>query len=74
MGEWKPIESAPKDGTRVLLWLKGNGNEHVIGRWKPQYEGDAFPWYGDAGYESFKENLVTHWQPLPAPPSQEGSE
>jgi hypothetical protein len=76
---WMPIESAPKDGTRVLLAMretgdKGPNTDTVIGSfvvWSGQMkrEGmrDGWSWYGAAFMEP------THWRPLPAPPAQEPS-
>jgi hypothetical protein len=29
MGEWQPIETAPKDGTPILLWRKPSGHPSV---------------------------------------------
>ncbi len=71
MGEWQPIETAPKDGTSVLL-----------GRFtgKPKADREGFisvDWcrtsakdYGFIGFGEFNENYwpATHWMPLPAPP------
>lgn len=54
---WQPIESAPKDGTRVLVW----DGEEWLARWQA-YNGG----YWDAD-EYISEN-PTHWMPLPAPP------
>lgn len=59
---WQPIESAPKDGTRVLL--SKLGAMHT-----------AF--YRNGGWECGNLhyfNSPTHWMPLPAPPVQEGAE
>jgi hypothetical protein len=59
---WREIESAPKDGTYLLLceaYDDGSWNM-VVGRW-------------DGGWWS-KEPFPhepTHWMPLPPPPTQE---
>ena len=57
---WQPIESAPRDGTRVLAWTAYETVEIVsaLGR------GDSWDWFTDDGLHV----EVTHWQPLPAPP------
>ena len=62
VSEWQPIETAPKDGRRIiaatpsytepliLYWMKNNG----LAAW----------W--DWDLDSYTD--VTHWQPLPDPP------
>lgn len=75
-GEWQPIETAPKDGTELLLW---NG-EHIIGWWETGREFRGSDHFNDwsfgyetvSGYDAgFKRvNKPTHWQPLPEPPEQ----
>ncbi len=64
MSEWQPIETAPKDGTRVLAarkWKKGQW-VYRIAHWADRGLGN---WVSDPG-----EWLVqpTHWQPLPPAP------
>lgn len=63
---WQPIETAPKDGSEILLF-NSLGNRH-IGRWGHRYLGDpiheGWTWDGkQIGGD------VTHWMPLPAPPT-----
>jgi hypothetical protein len=72
--EWQPIETAPKDGTPILVWRKAG----IV--WLA-YWNDSFlhvqsdqhmpawvvfdcedPWFSET-YQS-----PTHWQPLPEPP------
>jgi hypothetical protein len=58
--EWQTIESAPKDGTQVLLW-----RETVYSaRWlHSEVMGPV--WATPDGHVIFR---ATHWMPLPTPP------
>lgn len=65
MSEWMPIETAPKDGTRILISSPTDGvlSSHFDGgNWQGR------PWrpVRSAEYEASK---PTHWMPLPAPPT-----
>lgn len=59
MGEWQPIETAPKDRTRLLLW---GGNYCWLGFWN----GRSWSWDNGDYYDCLRD--VTHWMPLPEPP------
>lgn len=64
--EWQSIDSAPKDGTRLLL-----GAFHRTGVWLEHISNwEAEPNDGDPGWIwwCYPEQAPTHWQPLPAPP------
>lgn len=64
--DWQPIESAPKDGTRILLHMDGTDEPSpAVGEWGMDFwmkknwcmeAGDYWPG-------------ATHWAPLPAPPA-----
>lgn len=74
---WKPIETAPKDGTLILTWCVHVNAEFcddavaegyaapVIAKWI-DHNGGGFTWHGLAGTH-------THWMPLPTPPATEGA-
>lgn len=82
MKNWQPIETAPKDGTKVLIWeqysrtpvvtsYSGYTNKwgQVVGSWsacKEHYDVDGDAWLTDRLYQ----DLITHWMPLPEPPKQ----
>jgi hypothetical protein len=70
--EWQPIETAPKDGTRVLVCDTG------IDRWvcsaravSVGADSHEVVWLDDA--DSFIDEQPTHWMPLPTPPNREQS-
>jgi hypothetical protein len=79
--EWQPIETAPKDGTVVLLCrVTGRrGPEVHPGAWCPDEVGDGdYPWlfWEKLNASQVKPNgwdadIPTHWMPLPAPPALE---
>ena len=68
--EWQPIETAPKDGTTILLYVGKFCDDYAV----------AF-WYGDYWHVGLKEYArytdrydfefgnPTHWMPLPEPPN-----
>lgn len=82
--KWQPIETAPRDGSLFLCWVKaerwsaldggGSGNsadtsDIDFGQWRAD---DQHP---DGGYvmnmmgQIGDAQDVTHWMPLPAPPA-----
>jgi hypothetical protein len=61
-GPWLPIETAPKDGTRILAWVEWlDGPQAEAGCFK---RGDFYPEY--RGYTK----MPTLWTPLPAKPKE----
>jgi hypothetical protein len=80
LGAWQPIETAPRDGTWLLLAggecdydeSSDNKGRIVSAQWTTKRNSSTakghwqFAWY-DGGYYGEYEN-PTHWMPLPAPP------
>lgn len=73
VSEWQPIETAPKDGTKIfainnrgnpaaILWGKSLGGKNE--GWIVMFsDGDLHPfWNGACG------SLPTHWMPVPPYP------
>jgi len=58
---WQPIDTAPTDGTELLLW---DGRQRFVGRCRSGL------WYAtDVADEHHSFADPTHWQALPAPPA-----
>ena len=80
---WQPIETAPKDGTRVMLWRgfisHGEWSEMIIAEWhdgewlwpdpreNPSTHGEWTDYDLIDGYGDA--SGPTHWMPLPTPPA-----
>ena len=62
MSEWKPIETAPKDGTKVLLWREGN----PTGEWPFMASWERGMWAIYIDGQVIR--TPTHWMSLPEPP------
>lgn len=68
--EWQPIETAPKDGSAVILYddrFAHSPSSYLMASWhaplkvwaaRPNSKGRFTLWHD-----------ATHWQPLPAPPT-----
>lgn len=83
MSEWQPIETVPRDGRMVLLWVRAvRYGEDDDGR---QFESDCSgvdfgQWCallddGDGYVEAFASphgdaQHITHWMPLPETPKE----
>lgn len=80
--KWQPIETAPRDGTRILGWVNEAEWAAICWwetapielRYAPQEqwqmsEASDFP-DDEAWYEHWRDTRYepTHWMPLPAPP------
>ena len=82
MSEWKPIETAPKDGTDVYVintkWLLPVP-AYFVGRDYLEREYGDPEYMEDGWYPSFKFLFdmpeitlsPTHWMPLPTPPQDD---
>lgn len=58
--EWQPIETAPKDGTDILVYEKYKDSEYIV-----VASNHGFYWAFD---DRDTEINPTHWMPLPEPP------
>ena len=57
--KWQKIETAPKDGTEILLGAKDGSI--TVGRW------ELHNFFTDGDFDAF---WATHWMPLPEPPKE----
>jgi hypothetical protein len=71
--KWQPIETAPKDGTEILVYKRYRKYQEWVG--KDEYDFyihisfyDGGDWYISA-YDPPWGNQPTHWMPLPEPPN-----
>ena len=73
MSEWQPIETAPKDGTQVDVWVVFPSQSYRVAdaHWN-ETAGESGAWQLGSFHEmQFTERpVVTHWMPLPAPPRE----
>jgi hypothetical protein len=61
MTEWQPIETAPKDGTRIAIKFISGGEYQAS--WRTTYGGE---WHVDS-YKHLPwhdQHEITHWMPL----------
>jgi len=80
MGEWRDIQTAPKDGSQMLWYGKWKPYEHLKGggehcirvvSWSTfQSNGTGHQWIAAelSPVQSYNVDF-THWMPLPAPPA-----
>ncbi len=63
---WRPVETAPKDGTVVLVYApEREGLRSII---------CTCNYHPDGGWCVDELRFVTHWRPLPAPPKEKADE
>lgn len=70
---WMPIETAPKDGTKIDAWRieppHEGGTRFIDVSWRD----GAWQWYSDRDQEFIDLDegnwKVTHWMPAPGPPT-----
>ena len=65
MSAWQPIETAPKDGTSILVYGPDIRQPFYMDvcAWPPNWEG-KWP----VAYMAYAAGEPTHWMPLPQPP------
>ena len=79
VSEWQPIETAPKDGEPLDLWVKCTYDNEISGRYVDCYWGD-FNWRwrddkydghgGPIGVDNGETFIATHWMRVD-PPAEE---
>lgn len=74
--KWKPIETAPKDGTQILVYSKNDGVVWVSWDTEEIYYPDCNPekcWAVPGSHQDeqggcYRIDDATHWVPVPKPP------
>lgn len=67
--EWQPIETAPKDGTKILSF---EDDEFAVVWWQLDRWGKEGQWSVTASRGGWYLS-PTHWMPLPNPPEKENN-
>lgn len=77
MSDWRPIETAPRDGKPFVIVKAGDPDSYEVGRYQPMFY-DRYEPVEEGLYQLIKEKLLdwtfnnfhraTHWTPLPEPP------
>jgi hypothetical protein len=67
--KWQPIETAPQDGTWVLLACGSGGDGWVVAGWLDTEHGGY--WHVNEHWTDAHSSPIypTHWMPYPEPPS-----
>lgn len=68
---WKPIDSAPKDGSIILAWSEDM--DEVLAIVWAESRGGSWRLAGCSSLELGSWGQPTHWMPLPAPPDNSSS-
>src|SRR5262245_44394030 len=71
MSDWRPIDSAPKDGTEILVAYDPSVGWNNIVAWRYKANGTGAECWRDSYTLKRIWNTPTHWQPLPPPPGGE---
>jgi len=79
---WQPIETAPKDGTKIILFGRCEWNDYgnpsdepeiAIGYWGAEYvfgtAKEDYEWLTTSSNPYVDKCHATHWMPLPTPPT-----
>lgn len=83
MNKWELIETAPKDGTEIFVYVRGDSLYPTAASYKsaeyfqkeygdPNYMAEG--WYWSFGYPSdFRGGTIepSHWMPIPCAPGEE---
>jgi len=62
MGEWQDISTAPRDGTRIVVYREGYAESMCIALWARDWD----DWLTVPGGWQWRPEW---WQPLPPPPN-----
>ncbi len=70
MNKWRNINSAPKDGSNILLW---DGHEVEKAAWRRPHSGGRKGWCLPDSDQDEQGGCAevwnpTHWMPIPKPP------
>ena len=68
MTDWKPIETAPKDGTEILVCGFASRGYYVT---TAKWHGEWMLFNADDDAHTVESFDHTHWMPLPSPPKEE---
>lgn len=64
MADWQPIETAPRDGTNILLWDDRDGTV-CAAAWNPSRKA----WVASGTEDNLFWVELTHWRQSPEPPT-----
>jgi len=72
--QWRPLETAPRDGTRILVYFKRHG--WLTAAWTSPENSSFEIWcvddfkFGPYAIRGYIETDVLGWMPLPEPPAE----